>query len=195
MKLCYGAVFRDTVPLCVFSPEPGNYEKIFIDTCSKGKLAKGKTFLKIDNCLWVISHEESGLNILLVVQNTNDKETVEQFIDEIKSRFIRQHGSEWKTAQAHELYTRFEPQFRTVKQMIESSNSIRQSEVFSPSSLDDDGFYRSPLLQLDTDTSRRAPFRRLKRSQIAIIAVGVLVVFYFVLVLICGGFNLQPNCL
>ena len=199
MKLCYGAVFRGTTPLVVFSPEPGNYEKIFIDRCTKNVLDVGKTCLKVDNCLWVIEHDEQDLNILLVVQNTNDRNTVEQFADEIRSRFIRAHGAEWKTAQAHELYTRFEPQFRMVRQMIESASSdkTKHTEVFPPTGIESMSSINDYPSMYSRDATLLYTQKKTKKScaKWIIAIVIILIIVYFALVYFCGGFTLQPKCI
>ena len=199
MKLCYGAVFRGTTPLCVFSPEPGNYEKIFIDICNKNGLENGKTSLKLDNCLWIIQHDDQDLNFLLVIQNVKDNETVDHFIDEIKSRFIRFHGNEWKTAQAHELYTRFEPNFRMICQMIESSsneNNRRQSEIFSQDpieSLSARNEYQSKFSQ-EASLLHKQIKRKFTCKRLFLLIIFILIIIYSIFAILCESFTFREKC-
>lgn len=196
MKLCYGAVFRGTTPLVVYSPEPGNFEKIFIDQYHKSHYEVGKTFLKVDNCLWVISHDEQDLNILLVLQDTNDKETAEQFTNEIKSRFVRAHGRDWQTAQVHELFPQFEPQFRILRQMIESSTTdkARQGEVFPP--IASDSILSDYRYTFNRET--QLLYKKAQRKACYLKAFALFIIFftiiYLVLVCICKDFRVSPSC-
>ncbi|EAY03795.1 hypothetical protein TVAG_454340 [Trichomonas vaginalis G3] len=196
MKFCYGAVFRGTTPLVVYSPEPGNFEKIFIDQYNKTNFAVGKTYLKVDNCLWVIAHDEQDLNILLVLQDTTDRETAEQFTDEIKSRFIRSHGNEWRTAQVHELYTRFEPQFRIIRQMIESSTTdkARQGEVFPPSSISERLTDYQYSFARDSSTIQKKAKKKAFALKCVALIILLCILIYLFLAVLCGSYNLKPKC-
>ena len=194
MKLYYAAIFRDTTPLVVYSPEPGNYEKIFIEKMADTLKVVGKNFLKVDNCLWVISHDDHGLNILMVVQNTSEREIVEQFCDEIKSRFLRAHGAEWRSAQAHELYTRFEPTFRLVKQMIEASSSEKSREVFPPTPVET-GLTDFPTAFGNEVYRARQGTKCHKSCKAVLFILLILTCVYIALVLFCGGYDLKPECI
>ena len=196
MKLFYAAVFRETTPLVVYSPEPGNYEKIFVEKMGNTIKDVGKTYRKVDNCLWVISHDEQDLNILMVVQNTNDKDIIDQFCDEIKSRFLRAHGSEWKNAQAHELYTRFEPTFRLVKQMIEVSSidKNRITEVYPPTGVETNlSEYSSTFIGESNRTRKNLRFQNCCKT--ILIILFILTLIYIIFVFYCGGYDLKPNCI
>ena len=79
--------------------------------------------------------------------------------------------------------------------MIESSNGERPSEVFPPTTIDDDGLYRNSLLQYDTAfAAKKRARKKYLPLKIILVIFLMLLIIYLVLVLVCGGFDLQLRC-
>lgn len=211
MEFCYAAVLRKDIPLVQHCPQEGNFDLFFQRYVDKHKLENGKTILILENFLWGILQEEEGLIYICVLKGTNDDKTVEKAVEDIKSRFIRAHGNDWRKAAPFGLQTSFEPQLILVKHSLLSftGNLSPPSHI---GDLDDDST-GSPLLadddvHSDFDSSLTDVSLVIKPPQILnkhinikpiigwiIIFLICAVIIYTTLALICGGFDLSPRCL
>ncbi|EAX96651.1 hypothetical protein TVAG_023510 [Trichomonas vaginalis G3] len=210
MEFCYASILRKDIPLVQHCPEQGNFDLFFQRYVENNKLEPGKTILLADNFLWGILYEEEGLTYICVVKNTNDRNILDKALDDMKSRFIRSHGTDWRKASPFGLQTSFEPQLILVKQSLLSVAGA----IVPPSQIDEADEGVSPLVDEEYPSEFESAAENslivripkmikpsIAKQEITHIFVWILVfllcafIIYFILVLICGGFDLSPRCL
>ena len=215
MEFCYAAVLRKDIPLAQHCPRPGNFDLFFQRYTEKNKLEVGRTKLKSDNFLWGIQYEEEGLTFLCVLKQTDDEDLLDKGLDDIKSRFIRSHGSDWRKASPYGLQTTFEPQLILVKQSLMSvagigayPQNLRPIDELEDDSLDQNLIDDSTVSNFDpslTDGNLIVKLDPIPLSHgarnckeiaiwILVIVFGVILI-YALLVLVCGGLDLSPRCI
>lgn len=139
MEFCYACVIRGDVPLVQHCPLAGNFDLFFQKYAEKNKIEVGKTTVISDGYYWGILAEPSGLTFVCVVKNIRDQELLNRALDDIRSRFLRVHGSEWKTAPSYGLQSTFEQQLIAVKDTIRSVCMAQESGRRNSAALDADG--------------------------------------------------------
>lgn len=215
MEFCYAAVLRKDIPLAQHCPRPGNFDLFFQRYTEKNKLEVGKTKLKSDNFLWGIQYEEEGLTFLCVLKQTDDEDLLDKALDDIKSRFVRSHGSDWRKASPFGLQTTFEPQLILVKQSLMSvagvgviPQNLPPIDELEDDSLDQNLIDDSTASKFDPSLTDGNLIVKLDPVPLdhghhnwkeiiiwtLVIVFGVILI-YLVLVIICGGLNLSPRCI
>lgn len=191
MEFCYAAVLRGDVPLAQFCPISGNFDLFFQKLYEKDTLKPGRTIILSEGYHWGIQLESSGLTFLCVVRQPRDQSVLDRTLDDIKSRFLRLHSSDWQNAAPFALQTSFETQLELVKQSVQA-------------------VYRTPLVANEdlevTDQDEllgephvTTPKEPKDKKTVILFAAGLLavavIVVYLILALACGGWNLQPRCI
>ena len=215
LEFCFASVCKDDIPLVQYISKQGNYDTFFDKLFQSGKIEMGKNRLISDNFFWGIQKEDNGLIFVCVLKNTTDNSLLDKALDDIKSRFIRSHGGDWKKCAPFGLQTEFEPQLTLVKNSILSFAGVGSSLLDSRplDELEDDQLDQS--LISDEKASRFDPsltdgnlIVQLEPLQIGaaikknwkkigiwvLIAFLIAIIIYAILALICGGFDLSPRC-
>ena len=212
MEFSYSAILRGDIPLVQHCPKPGNFDLFFQRFIEKNDLQVGRTVVLSDGFLWGIQHDEDGLTFLCVINHSNDQSLIDKLIDDIKSRFIRIHGSDWKKSSPFGLQTSFEPQLILVKQSFQSI--IGPISNYDQIEIEEEEEKKDSLLnQFENNSKIDATLNdgllNIKVQPIIIhqnsynfeIFKWIFLIFFFafilylLLVLFCGGFDLRPRCL
>ena len=193
MSISYALISRSNTPLCQFCNEPGNFDLYYQKFLSSHETVEGKVVIyKYDNMSWGILREASMLTILCVVHLECDDSSIERLLYEIKSRFLRLHGSSWQNAPTFSLQSSFQPQLCDIInrfQALPSQNEFNQ-HLYDPVQRDSE-----PLIQSDvTMTSQQSIqiFHCSKRIKfISTIILIILLLTYIILIFLCDGFALS----
>ena len=184
MEFCYACVIRDDVPLVQHCPQAGNFDLFFQKYAEKNKIEPGKTTIISDGYYWGILAEPNGLIFVCVAKNIKDPEFLNKALDDIKNRFLRINGNDWKTATSYSLQSTFEQQLITVKESIKTvymakennkNNFQSNNEISNNSELDHQNLFLNKDDINDLDT---IPFNEIKskrNKKIAFVICGALV--------------------
>ena len=123
MSYCYVLISRNNIPLCQHLVINGNFDLYVQKFLPKDNLKEGLTMIKSDDYIWAIKNEQNGLNILCVVKNDFDTSILIKILDEIRNRFLRNFGNEWKKATHYSLQSSFEPHLIDISKTIVSKNN------------------------------------------------------------------------
>ncbi|KAH0786985.1 vesicle-associated membrane [Histomonas meleagridis] len=127
MEFCYAAVMRNDVPLVQHCPRPGNFDLFFQKYSEKNKISVGKTIVISEDFYWGILAMEGGLTFLCVVRGVSDQEILDKALEDLKNRFLRVHGNEWKNARPFAFQTSFEQQLVSVKKSLLAISQVKES--------------------------------------------------------------------
>ena len=177
MELCFAAVMRDDVPLVQHCPTPGNFDLLFQKYSEKNKISVGKTIVISDDYYWGILAMEGGLIFLCVVCNANDQEILDKALEDLRFRFLRVHGNEWRDARPFAFQTSFEQQLISVKKSLLAVSQVKENMSKSMNQQAE-----SPLLMQDFDSLNmgEVPLENMgqKRNKtiLLIVSIGVLAI-------------------
>lgn len=214
MSCCFAGIYRNTIPLVTCSTENGNWDRVFLNMSDHGQIKEGIQVMNVSGFLWGILREQEGLTFL-IVNRSIDQKTTEEALKQLKSIFIRT-GLNWRTAEQLELMSQFEGKLTEFMKTVSTQGklaTIKDNVADTTASMT--STYEELLLrgthldnvtslsdQLETNTTmyveeardlkKKLMWRKYRRYAFWIVIA--LIALYFLLVLICGGFDLRPRC-
>ena len=215
MKCCYAGIYRETIPLVTCSTENGNWDRVFLNMSEHGQIKDGIQIMNVNGYLWGIMKEREGLTFLIVNKNI-DQKTTEESLQQLKSQFIRANLN-WRGAEQLGLMPEYESKLSDFMRTVSTQGkmaTIQSNLVDTTQNMTDT--YEELLIrgrriedvtslsdQLETNTTiyveeaRNLKFKLFFRKYKYHFLVGIviLIIFYLILALACGGFDLQPRCI
>ena len=215
MKCCYAGIYRETIPLVTCSTENGNWDRVFLNMSEHGQIKDGIQIMNVNGYLWGIMKEREGLTFLIVNKNI-DQKTTEESLQQLKSQFIRANLN-WRGAEQLGLMPEYESKLSDFMRTVSTQGkmaTIQSNLVDTTQNMTDT--YEELLIrgrriedvtslsdQLETNTTiyveeaRNLKFKLFfrKYKYHFLVGIAILIIFYLILALACGGFDLQPRCI
>ena len=215
MKCCYAGIYRETIPLVTCSTENGNWDRVFLNMSEHGQIKDGMQIMNVNGYLWGIMKEREGLTFL-IVNKSIDQKTTEEALQQLKSQFIRANLN-WRGAEQLGLMPIYESKLSDFMKTVSTQGkmaSIKNNLMDTTQSMTDT--YEELLIRgrtvedvtslsdkLETNTTIYIEEARnlkikiffRKYGRYIIFAVVGIILFYTLLAIGCGGFDLQPRCI
>ena len=121
MAFCYALVSRGNTPLCQHCAIPGNFDLYYQKFLPKADAKDEITMLKADGYIWGIMKSDDELTVLCVMWDDCDKQILIKVLKEIKVKFLKLFGNEWKQASSFSLQSSFERHLIEICGLIEKT--------------------------------------------------------------------------
>lgn len=215
MKCAYAGIYRGSTPLVTHSSEDGIWDRLFLNMWDNGKVKPGSQLLNTNGYLLAILRDADDLTFVIVTKEIDDK-SAEDNLQRLKSEFIRANLN-WRTAEQLSLMSVYEGKLTDFMTKITRQAKVSKIEQNVSGTLDEmkeqyyELFQRQVKLdhihelatELDThsnlyetravEVKRKLCWQKYRFYVIAgLIFIGL---FFIILFISCGGFNLQPRCI
>ncbi|EAX90521.1 Synaptobrevin family protein [Trichomonas vaginalis G3] len=215
MKCCFAGIYRGSIPLVTHSTEDGMWDRIFLNMCENGKVKQGIQLLNTNGYLMGILRDVDDLSFMIVTKDIDDK-TAEDHLQRLKSEFIRANLN-WRTAEQLSLMSVYEGKLTDFMTRVTRQAKVSKIETNVSGTMDEmkEQYYElfqrqcnlEHINQLAEELDSHSGLyennavklkRKLCWERYRWYVIGgsiTLIVFLIIIIVSCGGFNLQPRCI